>query len=365
MDPKIGIYICKGCEIGGSIDIDQLIKESEAGKLPICKTHDCLCSKEAVEIIKQDIAAESLNRIVVAACSNRVFPELFDFGKEVLTDRVNLREHVVWSHKPNDEDTQMLAEDYVRMGIARAKHCELPEPHIEETSKDIMVVGGGMTGMTAALAAADAGYKVFLIEKAPKLGGWATKFRKVFPKHPPYQDLEDTGVAGLIEKVNGHQNITVHTATTIKKTKGQPGKFEVTLTGNGQETNFLIGSIIQATGWVPYEPRKLGKWGYGVSPDVVTNIQVEEMANNGGIKRLSDGKPIDSIAFLQCAGSRDQEHLPYCSAVCCRVSLKQAMYVREQYPDAKIYIIYKDVRSPQQYEMFYAHAQKDDGLFLT
>lgn len=365
MDPKIGVYICKGCEIGASLDIDQLIKESEAGKLPVCKTHDCLCSKEAVDMIKQDIAGEALNRIVVAACSNRVFPELFDFGKDVLTDRVNLREQVVWSHKANDEDTQMLAEDYVRMGIAKSKHTELPEPHLEETSKDIMVVGGGMTGMTAALAAAEAGYKVNLIEKSPQLGGWATKFKKVFPKRPPYQDLEDTGVADLIEKVNGHKNITVHTTTAIKKTEGQPGKFNVTLTANGNETNLVIGSIVQATGWVPYEPHKLGKWGYGVSPDVVTNIQIEEMANNGGIKRPSDGKPIDSIAFLQCAGSRDQEHLPYCSAVCCRVSLKQAMYVREQYPDAKIYIIYKDVRSPQQYEMFYAHAQKDEGLFLT
>jgi len=127
----------------------------------------------------------------------------------------------------------------------------------------------------------------------------------------------------------------------------------------------MIGSIVQATGWVPYNADKLGKWGYGVSPDVVTNIQMEEMVNNGGIKRPSDGKPIESIAFLQCAGSRDQDHLPYCSAVCCRVSLKQAMYVREQYPDAKIYIIYKDIRSPQQYEMFYAHVQEDEGLFMT
>ncbi|MEJ2720703.1 MAG: hydrogenase iron-sulfur subunit [bacterium] len=98
---------------------------------------------------------------------------------------------------------------------------------------------------------------------------------------------------------------------------------------------------------------------------MITNVQMEEMTASGGIKRPSDGKPIRSIAFIQCAGSRDQDHLPYCSAVCCRVSLKQAMYVREQYPDAKIYIIYKDVRTPAQFERFYANVQEDDGVFLT
>jgi len=365
MEPKIGVYICKGCEIGESLDIDQLKKETEADKLPVCKDHDCLCSKEAVEMIRKDIESEGLNRIVVAGCSNRVFPELFDFGQNVFTDRVSLREYVVWTHPANDEDTQMMAEDYVRMGIAKVKHGEPPEPHTEETAKDILVVGGGMTGMTAAKAAATAGYKVALIEKEEKLGGWATKFKKTFPKHPPYQQLEDTGYEKLIEEVVNNENITVHTGTTIGKTSGEPGKFEVTLNTNGQKSTIHIGSIVQSTGWVPYDTDKLGKWGYGVSPDVVTNIQMEEMVNNGGIKRPSDGKPIESVAFLQCAGSRDQDHLPYCSAVCCRVSLKQAMYVREQYPDAKIYIIYKDLRSPQQYEMFYAHAQEDEGLFLT
>jgi quinone-modifying oxidoreductase subunit QmoB len=120
-----------------------------------------------------------------------------------------------------------------------------------------------------------------------------------------------------------------------------------------------------ASGWKPYDPKKLTHLGYGISPDVVTNIQIEEMCLNGGIKKPSDGKPPDSVAFIQCAGSRDQDHLPYCSAVCCRVSLKQAMYIREQYPDAKVYIIYKDLRSPQQFELFYANAQNDDGLFMT
>jgi quinone-modifying oxidoreductase subunit QmoB len=365
MEAKIGVYICKGCEIGRSIDIDQLINESGADKLPVCRMHDILCSKEAVEQIKNDIESEQLNRVVVAACSNRVFPELFDFGKSVLTDRVNLREYVAWCHKPNDEDTQMLAEDYLKMGIAKVQNGEPPVPYTEETSKDIMVIGGGVTGMTAAKAAADAGYKVTLVEKEDHLGGWAAKFLKTFPKQPPYDSLEDPPHLPLIDAVEKHDGITIRKSTTVEKTTGQPGKFQVTLTGNGQKSELMVGSIVQATGWKPYDTDRLGHLGYGLSPDVITNIQMEEMAVRGEIKRPSDGKTIDSIAFIQCAGSRDQEHLPYCSAVCCRVSLKQALYVREKYPDAKIYILYKDVRSPAQFELFYANVQNDDAIFMT
>jgi len=365
MDTKIGVYICKGCDIGKSLDLDKLGEAATEQGAAVCKTHDCLCSPEGVQFIRDDIASEGLNRVSVCACSGRVFPELFEFGGSTLTDRANMREQVAWCHTPNDEDTQMLGEDHVRMSIARLKVTEVPVPYTEETSKNIMVIGGGMTGLTAAKAAADAGHKVMLVEKEPQLGGWATKFHKVFPKKAPYQDLEDTGVAELISEITAHKNITVHLGSRVEKTAGQPGKFEVSVKNGDSSSQFTVGSIILATGWKPYDAKKLTHLGFGDSPDIITNIQMEEMACKGKITRPSDGKPIESIAFIQCAGSRDQDHLPYCSAVCCRVSLKQAMYVREKYPDAKIYIIYKDLRSPAQFEMFYAHVQNDEGIFLT
>lgn len=366
MDTKVGVYICKGCDIAKSMDVDKLVEvgTGECGAA-VCKSHDILCSQEGLDLIRNDVTSEGLNRIVVAACSVRVFPELFDFGKDVLVDRANLREQVAWCHEPNDEDTQMLAEDVIRMASAKVKVIEPPEPLIEETSRDIMVVGGGITGLTAAKNASAAGYKVTLIEKADKLGGWATKYKKVFPKHPPYKDLEDSGYEQLISDVEADSNITIHKSTTVEKTVGQPGKFAVALKNGSEPKELTVGSIILATGWKPYEPEKLSHLGYGLSPDVVTNLQMEEMVSSGGIKRPSDGKEIESIAFIQCAGSRDQDHLPYCSAVCCRVSLKQAKYVREQYPNAKIYVIYKDLRSPAQYERFYASVQEDEGIFFT
>ncbi len=364
MEAKIGCYICKGCDIGASLDIDKLV-ESTQSKVAVCKSHDVLCSQEGIDLIKNDITGESLNKVIVGACSLRVFPELFDFGKDIFTDRVNLREQVAWCHEPNDEDTQVLAEDYISMGIAKVTNGEPAEPYIEETSKEVMVVGGGITGMTSAKAAADAGYKVHLVEKEDKLGGWATKFKKVFPKNPPYDKLEDSGYLDLITEIESNDNITIYKSTVVEKTDGQPGNFEVTLKNGNSSSELNIGAIVQATGFRPYETRKLGHLGYGISPDVVTNIQMEEMVSDDKLTCPSDGKPIESVTFIQCAGSRDQEHLPYCSAVCCRVSLKQAMYVREKYPDAKIYVIYKDIRSPAQYEIFYANVQNDDGIFFT
>jgi quinone-modifying oxidoreductase subunit QmoB len=366
MDTKIGVYICKGCDIGASVDVDKLVEVVNGEyQCAACKTHDALCSKEGVELIKKDIESEGLNRVVVAACSQRIFPELFRFEGDVLTTRTNLREYVAWAHEPNDEDTQMLAEDYIRMGIVQSKNSAPPEPYTNDSCKDIMVVGGGVTGMTAARAAADAGYKVHLVEKEANLGGWATKYAGVFPKKPPYAEVDHSGFGDLISLVENHENIEVHKSCVVKRTGGEPGNFSVTLKNGSSAPSFNVGSIVLASGWKPYPAEKLTHLGIGQSPDVITNLQMEEMAAAGEIKRPSDGKAPESVAFIQCAGSRDQDHLPYCSGVCCRVSLKQAMYVREKYPDAKIYVIYKDVRSPQQYEMFYQNVQNDEAIFLT
>ena len=261
-------------------------------RLPSARHTTSFAAGKVVALVETDIESEGLNRVVIAACSQRVFPELFDFGGNVLTDRVNLREQVAWCHTPNDEDTQMLGEDHIRMGVARVAAVEPPTALIEETSKDLMVIGGGISGMTAAKSAAAAGYKVTLVEKEDRLGGWATRFSKVFPKHPPYKDLEDSGCDKLIQEVEADPNITIHKSTTVKKTSGQPGQFAVELQNGGNGTEITVGSIIQASGWKPYEAEKLTHLGYGSSPDVITNIQMEEMVSNGGIKRPSDGKPV-------------------------------------------------------------------------
>ncbi|NQS97175.1 MAG: FAD-dependent oxidoreductase [candidate division Zixibacteria bacterium] len=362
---KIGIYICSGCEIGQCLDVDSMVKVAEKEcKAAVVKTSEHLCDPEGVKMINDDIASEALNRVVICGCSAREKTAEFYFSPPVMVERVNLREYVAWSQEPNEEETQELAEDYIIMGAARAGRCELPEVLEQEIDKTIMVVGGGVSGMTAALSAAGAGYKVVLVEKEAELGGWSRRFSKVFPKSPPYKELEQPLHIELIKKIEANDNITVHKSTVIKKMSGAPGLFDVTLRNGGEPVQIRIGSVVQATGWKPYDPEKLGHLGYGASPNVITNVQLEEMVKDGEVKRPSDGKKVESVAFIQCAGSRDQDHLPYCSAVCCRASMKQAKYIREMYPDCKVYILYKDVRSPGQFELFYQSVQDDEGVFF-
>jgi quinone-modifying oxidoreductase subunit QmoB len=271
----------------------------------------------------------------------------------------------VWSHKPNDEDTQMLAEDYLRMGIVKAQKADVPEPYSAEIDKTILVMGGGHTGMTAALEAANAGYEVVLIEKEPELGGWLRTIKKSFPRKPPYRDLEPLDLPARVKEIEEHELIRVYTGAAIESITGQPGQFDVSVKTNGQATQFRVGAIVQATGWQPYDASKLGHLGYGQSPNVINNVQMEELVASGELKRPSDGKPARRIAFIQCAGSRDKDHLPYCSAVCCRTTLKEALWARELDGETQAFIFYQHMRTPGQAEDFYRRAQEDPGIFFT
>ena len=362
-ESKLGIYICTDCGIGESLNIEDLQKIAKA---QICRTHPFLCSQEGAQIIRDDINNEGVNKIVVAACSQRVNYDVFDYDPlKYVTERVNLREHVVWSHPPNTEETQAMAEDYLSLGITRASKSEPPEPKITDLNRTILVVGGGVTGLTAAIEAAKAGSQVVLVEKEAELGGWAKKMYKVLPTKAPFSELEKPAIDSKIAAANGNENIKIYTATTIKKIAGEPGMYDVTVEKGGSEETFTIGAIIYAIGWKPYDASKLDNLGYGKFKNVVTNVEMEELALKGKIARPSDGKPAQSVVFIQCAGQRDEAHVPYCSSVCCNVSLKQAMYVRESNPDAGAYIIYKDMRTPGLYENFYKTAQDDEGIFLA
>ena len=367
VEPKVGVYLCSGCSIGESLDIDQLVKvASDENKVPVCKVNHWLCSGESIDSIKKDIENESLNRVVIGACSQRFLSDVFKFDSKVLVDRVNLRENVAWTHKANDEDTQMLASDYLRMGIAKVKNSEPPEPLDKEINETILVVGGGVSGLTSALAAANAGNSVILAEKEDKLGGWLNKYHKVTPSAFPYSDPEPTHIEDLISEVESNKNIKVIKSCLIEKISGEPGNFSVNVKiKNSSSETFKVGAIVQATGWKQYNPEKLVEYGYGKIDKVITGVQLEEYIKNGSNNNILNGKPIKSIAFIQCAGSRDEKHLPYCSSVCCSVSLKQALYVRKKYPDALIYIIYKDIRTPAHQEMFYKRVQNEDNIFLT
>jgi quinone-modifying oxidoreductase subunit QmoB len=251
------------------------------------------------------------------------------------------------------------------MGIVKAQKSEPLEPVTGDVSRRILVVGGGVTGMTAALEAAQAGYEAVLVEKAPALGGFVASLKKRFPTEPPYDALATDGTAAMVQAVTYHPRIQVLTSARILSTAGQPGAFDVTLAGTAGEMTTRVGAIVQATGWKPYDATRLAHLGYGASPDVVTNVEFEKMIASGAVRRPSDGKAASRVLFVQCAGSRDADHLPYCSSVCCMASLKHAAEIHDQNPDASVYIVYKDMRTPGQYERFYRAVQSHPLTFLT
>jgi len=371
---KVGAYICKGCGLGERLDCGQLATIAEReGKANLVREHEFLCNKEGVAMIQNDIDTEGVNKVMIAACSRRSKNEAFNF-ENVAISRANLREGVIWARPDDDESreiTQEMAADYVRMGCSEIKYMKLPHANEAAASNDnLLVVGGGVVGMTAALEAAAAGYPVTLVEKSGQLGGSAAFEYKRIPEHMPYADPEDTGVADMIAKIEADSNISVHLNSTITKTSGAPGRFSADIsTESGSTTTANFGAIIMASGARNYDASKLPELGYGKTPDVVDQAGLEKLAleaNGGPIKRPSDGKEVGKVVFVQCAGQRStrEGHLPYCSGHCCLTSIKQAMYFKDQNPAVDTVVMYSDLRTPGAGgEDFYRSGQKKGIIF--
>ncbi|MEO5363231.1 MAG: FAD-dependent oxidoreductase [Magnetococcus sp. DMHC-8] len=368
---KIGCYICTGCGIGEALNVAALEKvSSKEQKIPVTRTHPFLCGTEGIALIRQDMANEGVNALLIAACSHRVKTDEFQFDTPLL-DRVDLRDKVLWvqevaGDKTAKEDLQMAAADYLRMGSVKLKKMNAPDPFQDDGfSKDVLVVGGGVAGLTAAREVAATGYRAILVEKSGVLGGMVARMHKVSPTTAPYRVLEENPVAGLVAAVEGESRITVHRNATIEKTQGAPGLFDVTINSGGTVTTQRVGSIILTTGYNLYDPAKLDKkLGHGVSADVVTSLEFEEMAKAGKIVRKSDGQPAKRVLFALCAGQRDKNHLEYCSAACCTYSLKHALYLLEQDAEASAYVLFQEMRTPGQMEEFYRRVQEEGGVII-
>lgn len=314
---------------------------------------------------------------------------------------------------------------------------------MSEQETNILVVGGGISGLTTAVEAAEAGYNVVLLEKEPFLGGRVARMNKYFPKLcPPMCGLEIN-----YRRIKFSDRITFYCLAEVENIAGSPGNYNVTVnlkpryvndkcTGchactdacpveipneyNGgldntkaayiphkqafpyqyvidksackgdcgtkckeacsydaidmdmqpEKISIKTGAIVLATGWKPYDASKMDNLGFGTSKNIITNVMMERIASVNGptgakIVRPSDGKEAKRVAFVQCAGSRDENHLAFCSAVCCLASLKQATYVREQYPDSKAYMFYIDIRTPgTSYERFLNKVKEDENVSL-
>ena len=360
---KTAAYVCGGCGIAERLDTARLAAVAEReGKMDLVRQHPFLCSAEGVQAIRDDIAKEGATHLVLAACSRRAKTEAFQFDARALA-RANLREGVIWIQEKGDP-AQEMADDYVRMACAEVKRMQVPQAGPDTgKNKRILVVGGGVSGLTAALEAAEAGYEALIVEKEAALGGWAAKLHRRVPQREPFKDPVDTGMAALVEAARKNPKITIHLGATIAQTAGAPGRFRVALSSGQAEE---VGAIVQATGFTPYDATRLAEFSYGKSPDIVDQAGLEKLAQESiPIRRPSDGKEVRQVAFVQCAGQRDDsgKHLPYCSGHCCATSIKQAMYFKDANPAIETVVIYTDLRVPGNGEDFYRSAQAKGVTF--
>ena len=452
---RIGVYVCHcGLNIAGSVNVEEVAKF--AATLPhvvIARDNRYTCSEQGQALIKNDIKEYRLNRVVVASCSPRLHEPTFRTACEeaglnkYLFVMANIREQCSWVHLHEKEKATEKAKDLVKMAVAKAALLQ-PAKEIEvPIIRKALVIGGGVAGIQAALDLADTGYKVYLVEKEPSIGGRMAQLDKTFPT----MDCSICILAPKMADVARHPNIELLTNSEIQDVKGYIGNFkvkilkkpryvtdecsacgdcsevcpitvpnefdvglasrhaiytpfpqavpatyivdpEVCLNQSGiivcnkcinacehQAINFdmkpetielEVGTIIVATGADVFDPTVLPNYGYGKYPNVITSLEFERLINAGGpsrgnLIRPSDMRIPESVAFIQCVGSRSEKGYPYCSNVCCMNTIKDSLLIKEHWPKTKIYVFYIDIRAfGKGFEDLYKRAKREGVIFI-
>ncbi|MCK9240403.1 hydrogenase iron-sulfur subunit [Desulfocurvus sp.] len=392
MAEKIGVYFDESA-IGPYLNVEDLaenVRNRWGGNCPVIETSPILAGEEGRAMIESAIEAGTIDGVLVCGSSPRVDWQFFDFGPAIPVERVNLREQcgMCFPEGEDEELKTLMAIDYINMGMIKLQKTLVPEPEQIETVRTVLVVGGGWTGLHAALHAAGGGADVVLLEKSDQLGGKARTMYKTVPLAPPYTQAHPTGIEDLIARVQAEPRIEVVTGAEMQALEGAPGAYTAKFT-NGTEK--AVGAVILATGWVPQDGKALAPLGYGSVPGVVTTAEFEAMMKDGQLKAKrvafvlntakalprdlyqpacapepAEGEPAgeeaEEPAFKDMESAR---HLPYASAVNSVVALKQAGYVRELDANAQAYIIYEDMMVQGIHERFYKAAQDDPGVMLT
>ncbi len=443
---RIGVYICHcGLNIAHTINVNSLRdKVSKLSGVAVVKDIQFMCSDSGQDSIVQDITDLDLNHILVAACSPHLHEQTFKRVLEkaglnpFMLEMVNIREQCSWVHMDDPQMATQKAFDLIRMGIARLKLLDPLQLKKVPVTKDVLIIGGGVAGIEAALTLANSGYQVHMVEKEPTIGGKMALLNEVFPTN----DCSICVLAPKMTDVHQHPNIDLITLAEVTEVTGPVGNFHVTVTrkpryviedkckgcvdecgrvcpveipnrfdcglgktkainmpipqavpqvvyidnefcvGCGlckqacpadavdyhqkEETlEFTVGAIILATGYSHFDASRKQEYGYGIYPDVITNMELERLLNAAGPTRGKVLSPATmevpkKVSFIQCVGSRDEKvGNPYCSRVCCMSSMKNAQLLKERYPDIEITIHYIDVRAGgEMYEEYYIRSQE-------
>ena len=358
-DPRIGVFVCNcGTNIGGIVDVPKVAEYTRS--LPgVTYVEENLftCSQDTQDKMKEVIEREGLNRVVVAACTPRTHEELFqetlrDAGlNKYLFEMANIRNQCSWVHSKEKGKATEKSMDLVRMSVARAQLIQpLPQPTISVDNK-ALVIGGGITGMTAALGLADQGYHTYLVEQSNELGGNALKLLDTWQGEDIPVKLQE-----MVKNVTDNSLIEVYTGSGIKEAKGFVGNFETTISQNGSDVSLEHGAVVMAIGAEEYKP---SEYLYGEDKRVLTHLELDE-AIKGGDKEVAGAK---TAVFIQCVGSREPDR-PYCSKVCCTHTMKSALKLREMNPKMDVYVLYRDIRTYGQREALYRETRNRGVVFI-
>ncbi|MBD3227114.1 MAG: FAD-dependent oxidoreductase [Candidatus Lokiarchaeota archaeon] len=345
-EPRIGVFVCHcGGVISDTVDSKRVAEEVRDLQNVVYSTdYLFMCSKPGQELIKENIKEKNLNRIVVASCSpvshESTFRECVEevgLSRFYFTGPINIREHIAMVHRDNPDLATEKAIEMVKGEIARARYLDNVPLRKIDLESSILIVGGGVSGISAALDLAAKGFDIIIIERNKKIGGRLNKLYKTFPKKISADDLLDE----LKSRLDKFDNITIYTSAEIEELDGYIGNYSIKVRlkeQDNKEMEINAGTILVMIGTKEWEPPR-GYYKYGELDNVLTSIEFEEKLKNKSFKKG------DRFVFIQCAGSRagkDEIGNSYCSRVCCNFSIMNSIILREEIPDSEVYVLYKE-----------------------
>lgn len=358
--PRIGVFVCHcGTNIGGVVNVPEVVVYAKGlPKVVFAEDNLYTCSQDTQETIKKRIKEHRLNRVVVASCSPRTHEPLFqetlrESGlNPYLFEMANIRDQCSWVHMHQPREATEKSKDLVRMAVAKARLLT-PLPRIRlKINHQALVIGGGLAGMTAALAISRQGFKVHLVEKEAELGGNLRNIHYLLSGQNTKEFLES-----LIDEVKSNQNIILYTTSQIKEITGYLGNLKTRIsTGNGADAEVEHGVVIVATGAKEYKPTE---YLYGKDARVITQRELEKRI----ARHQLDSATPKSVVMIQCVGSRDEKR-KYCSRICCSEAVKNALKLKALYPEINLYILNRDIRTYGFQEEYYQRAREAGIIFI-
>ncbi|MGD0995643.1 MAG: CoB--CoM heterodisulfide reductase iron-sulfur subunit A family protein [Candidatus Bathyarchaeia archaeon] len=356
--PRIGVFICHcGINIDGVVNVPEVVEYAKTlPNVVYAEANVYTCSQDTQKLIKEKIVQNKLNRVVVASCTPRTHEPLFKETVQeaglnpYLFEMTNIRDQCSWVHMHQPKEATKKAKDLVRSITAKAKLLKpLKKPLINVTQVGL-VIGGGVSGMTAALELAKQGFEVHLVEKEPELGGHLRNIYYLLgEKTDPQKKLH-----ALIEQVKKNENIHIYTEAEVLDVYGFVGNFKSKIKQPNMLKELEHGIIIVATGAMEYTPTE---YLYGEDPRIITQHELEKTLAKGQFKAKS-------VVMIQCVGARNKEK-PNCARICCGQATKNALKIKETDPEAEVYILYKDMRTYGFKEDFYRESAAKGTLFIS